>query len=110
MEMPRNLGPVFHTSVSLRGGKTADLYVVAREEPEALAAREAVEELIAAVRYERKHSRRLSDLAGLLADLKLGDAARQRVAEILVGEELDEIDQGLFRGLLAELDECEGSR
>jgi hypothetical protein len=94
--------------VPLPGGKEVDLYVVAREDAEERVAREAVEELIEASRYQRRHSRRLRDAVTVLRllDLDVG-LMRERVAEVMQTEELDEVDRALFRQLLEELDDEE---
>ncbi len=105
-----NLDSGFVRRVPLQGGKEAELYVVGREDPEARVAREAVEELIAAAAYETRHTRRLSYAAAIMARLELGDIVRERVAHVLVTEDLDELDRSLLRGLLEELDESEGEQ
>ena len=104
-ELPPNLGPVFRTRVPLRGGREAELYVAARAQPDELVAREAVEEFLATAHYQRTYSRRLGDAARMLRWLELEDAARQRVAEILISDELDELDESLFRDFLEALDQ-----
>jgi hypothetical protein len=101
-----NLGPGYMRRVPLPGGKAVELYVIGREDPEERVAREAVEELIEASRYQRRYSRRLRDAVTVLRLLELDvGLMRERVAEVLQKEELDDVDRGLFRQLLDDLDE-----
>jgi hypothetical protein len=100
-----NLGPGFTRRIPLSGGKEAELYVIGREDAEERVAREAVEELIEASRYQRRYSRRLRDAVTVLRLLELDvGLMRDRVAEVLRTEELDDVDRSLFRQLLDELD------
>jgi hypothetical protein len=96
----------FIRRVPLPGGEATELYVVGREDPLDRVAREAVEELIEASRYQCRYSRRLRDAVTVLRllDLDVG-LMRERVAEVLQTEELDDVDRGLFRQLLDDLDE-----
>jgi hypothetical protein len=97
-EVRRVNGPTYKRTVELRDGTRVQWFVVGDAEGADAAA--AVDELIAAARYERKSLRRLSDAATIIARLGITVEARSRVAAILVEEELDELDRSLLRGLL----------